>query len=167
MLDLRLFELQPGSVRRETATVHMEPMTLAGQRYEIQPEELPVELELQPGHGSMFIKLRFDATVQGPCMRCLDDAALRISATAEEYHDDSAAERGEEELASDYLHDMQLDLESWTRDTIAEAIPDKILCSPDCAGLCALCGERLAPGQEHACAEPEPDTRWEKLRELL
>jgi len=105
--------------------------------------------------------------VHGPCMRCLEDAQLEVRAAAEEYHDHGAAARGDEELASEYLHDMQLDLEAWARDTLAEALPEKILCSADCAGLCALCGERLQPGDDHACAEPEPDTRWEKLRELL
>jgi uncharacterized protein len=167
MLDLRSFELEPGSVRHETATVHLDPMLLGGQSYEVHPEQLPVQIELQPGHGSLFMKLRFTATVHGPCMRCLEDAQLEVRAAAEEYHDHGAAARGDEELASEYLHDMQLDLESWARDTLAEALPEKILCSADCAGLCALCGERLQPGDDHACAEPEPDTRWEKLRELL
>jgi|1186.fasta_scaffold29949_2 uncharacterized protein len=167
MLDLRSFELQPGSVRRETATVHLDPIILAGQAYDIRPQDLPVELELQPGHGSLFMKLRFEAAVRGPCMRCLEDAELHIRATAEEYQDEAAAARGEEELTSDYLDDMRLDIEAWARDTIADAIPEKILCSADCAGLCALCGQRLEPGEDHACAEPEADSRWEKLKELL
>jgi uncharacterized protein len=167
MIDLRSFELEPGSVRRQSATVHLEPMMLAGQRYEVRPEQLPVQLELQPGHGSLFMKLRFDATVHGPCMRCLEDADLEISVRAKEYHDHAAAARGDEELSSEYLTDMQLDIEAWARDTLADWLPEKILCGPECAGLCALCGERLEPGVHHACAEPAPDTRWEKLRELL
>jgi uncharacterized protein len=166
MVDLRLFELQPGSVRRETATVHLEPMVLGGQRYEVSPEELPVELELQPGYGSLFMKLRFTATMRGPCMRCLEDAKLELRVDAEEYHDHAAAAGGDEELSSEYLHDMQLDVESWARDSLAEALPEKILCTPDCAGMCGLCGERLEPGVEHT-HEAEPDNRWEKLRELL
>ena len=33
-----------------------------------------------------------------------------------------------------------LDLGAWARDALALALPDQVLCRPDCAGLCAVCG---------------------------
>ena len=36
-----------------------------------------------------------------------------------------------------------LDVSAWARDAIALALPEKILCRPDCAGLCGVCGKNL------------------------
>ena len=47
------------------------------------------------------------------------------------------------------------------------ALPGKILCRTDCAGLCPQCGVRLDPDSEHDCALAVPDPRWDALRKLL
>ena len=36
-----------------------------------------------------------------------------------------------------------LDVSQWAHDAVALALPDKILCRPDCAGLCPVCGRNL------------------------
>jgi uncharacterized protein len=59
----------------------------------------------------------------------------------------------------------KLDLSAWARDVVALALPDKILCREDCAGLCALCGRDLAT-DPHEHEEAESDPRWAKLAEL-
>jgi uncharacterized protein len=71
-----------------------------------------------------------------------------------------------EELESPYVQDGVLDLKAWARDALALTIPTQILCRPDCAGLCPVCGTDLnEAGPEHA-HEQEPDPRWAKLSEL-
>ena len=48
----------------------------------------------------------------------------------------------------------------------ALALPSKVLCSEDCAGLCPICAADLnEAGPEHHHESP-PDPRWAKLREL-
>ena len=42
---------------------------------------------------------------------------------------------------------------AWARDTVALALPDKILCRPDCAGLCPQCGKNLNDEPHDARAE--------------
>ena len=60
-------------------------------------------------------------------------------------------------------------LAGWARDSFALAIPAKILCKEDCAGLCPVCAADLndldPAGPEHR-HEAAPDPRWAKLREL-
>ena len=58
-----------------------------------------------------------------------------------------------------------LDLAGWARDALALALPAKITCRPDCAGLCPECGANLNddPGHAHDAA---PDPRWAKLSEI-
>ena len=73
---------------------------------------------------------------------------------------------GGDELESPYVVDGVLDLRAWARDALALALPNQILCRPDCAGLCAICGADLnEAGPEHG-HERAPDPRWAKLEEL-
>jgi len=59
-----------------------------------------------------------------------------------------------------------LDLEPALRDAVVLSLPLTPLCRPDCAGLCADCGERLdeLPADHQHDAT---DTRWAALQDLL
>jgi uncharacterized protein len=160
MVDLRALDLRPGEVRRVPLDLPQAPLRMGGQRYAVEPSAPRAELELQGVPGGVYLKLRFDADVSGPCFRCLDDAAVRVSVDASEYHEPGAGE----ELRSDYVEGDELDVEAWARDALMFALPQKILCRPECAGLCPRCGQRLEEGVEHQCGEEEADPRWEKLR---
>ena len=74
---------------------------------------------------------------------------------------------GDEELLSPYVSEGELDLGHWARDAVALAMPERILCRPDCAGLCPVCGVSLndADPAEHEHGGGA-DPRWAKLREL-
>jgi len=61
--------------------------------------------------------------------------------------------------------DDMLDLSAWARDAIALALPAKILCGPDCAGLCPVCGGNLNE-EPHTHDELAGDPRWAVLDEL-
>ena len=166
MVDLSSIRLTPGDVRHEHPRVHLEPLSIGGQSYAVSPDELVPNLELQATAGGLYLKLAFSAHVEGPCFRCLEPAALDLRVRASEYQSADPAEPNEE-LRCDYVEGDRLDLESWVRDALVLALPDKILDREDCAGLCGRCGQPLQPGVPHDCGEPEPDTRWDKLRDLL
>ena len=73
---------------------------------------------------------------------------------------------GGEELQSPYINDETLDLAAWARDAFALAVPLKVLCREDCAGLCPVCAADLndaGPEHHHQTAR---DPRWAKLGEL-
>jgi uncharacterized protein len=108
------------------------------------------------------LRLRTSSTLRGPCMRCLDDATLPIEVEAREVEQPG----GGDELSSPYVDGDELDVAAWTRDAIVLGLPQQVLCRPDCAGLCPVCGENLnEAGPDHA-HEREPDSRWAKLSEL-
>ena len=48
---------------------------------------------------------------------------------------------------------------------IALALPEKILCRPDCAGLCPVCGKDLNR-EPHEHEDEAGDPRWAALSEL-
>jgi uncharacterized protein len=108
------------------------------------------------------LRLRFDASIEGACMRCLKDAAPRVEVDAREVERPG----GGEELSSPYMDEETLDLAAWARDALVLALPAQVLCREDCAGLCPTCAADLnETGAGHA-HERTPDPRWAKLGEL-
>ena len=99
-------------------------------------------------------------------VRCLEPAGIDLNVRSSEYHSTDPSE-SDPELRCDYIEGDQLDVERWVRDALVFALPDKILDRPDCPGLCPRCGVRLDPDVAHDCGEPELDTRWAKLGDLL
>jgi uncharacterized protein len=162
-LDLRSLRVRPGEQFRDEQSIELEPFELGGQRYLPVPSAVPAELTLTRASTGTVFELRFHARLQGPCFRCLDDAVLDVDVDAREYQAESPGV--DEELQTAYVQDEKLDLTTWARDAIALELPDKILCRPDCAGLCPVCGKNLND-EPHDHGEPEPDSRWAALAEL-
>jgi len=161
--DLAGLRLSAGEGRRLELDVGIEPLVLGSERYEVQPARVPVELSVSRMTGAGYaLRLRFAAEVRGPCMRCLGQASPSVAVEAREVNRPG----GGEELASPYVSDETLDLAGWARDAFALAMPVKVLCRADCAGLCPICAADLnEAGPEHH-HEAAPDPRWAKLREL-
>jgi uncharacterized protein len=161
--DLAGLRLSPGEGRRLALATPIEPLLLGSEHYAVEPEQVPVELSVsRMAGGGYALRLRFSASVLGPCMRCLNPARPLVEVEAREVDRPG----GGDELASPYVHDETLDLAGWARDAFALAMPLKILCREDCAGLCPVCAADLneaGPDHHHASA---PDPRWAKLREL-
>ncbi len=162
-LDLRTLRLRSGGQWRDGRQIQLEPFELGGQRYLAVPQVVPAEVTVTRASTGTVFELRFDARLHGPCFRCLGDAVLDVPVDARDYQD--ASPGGDEELQSQYLADDKLDLSAWARDAIALELPDKILCRPECAGLCAVCGKNLND-EPHDHGEPEPDSRWSALADL-
>ena len=162
-LDLRQLRIRSGEQFRDTRPVRLEPFELGGQRYLPVPEEPDADVTVTRASSGLLFELALDARLHGPCFRCLEDAALTTRLRAREYHETSPGES--DELASTYVADDRLDLSAWARDTLALALPDKILCRDDCAGLCPECGKDLN-SEPHEHEDTTSDPRWAALGEL-
>jgi len=68
-------------------------------------------------------------------------------------------------MTTPYIEGNNLDVSAWARDLLALALPDKILCRPDCAGLCPVCGKNLND-EPHVHEDDETDPRWAALERL-
>ena len=171
--DLGGLRLTAGEGRRLDLHVAIDPFSLAGETYPVQPEVVPVRLDISRTTGDGYaLRLRFDASLAGPCMRCLEPAAPTFAIDVREVSQPNEARgRGKHEdesddLTSPYVQDGVLDLRGWARDALALSVPANLLCREDCAGLCPACGANLndvAPPHQH---EREPDPRWAALSEL-
>jgi DUF177 domain-containing protein len=180
--DLGGLRLTSGEGRRLDLSVEIEPFSLAGERYPVEPAHVPVRLDISRTTGNGYaLRLRFEASIVGPCMRCLEPASPTFAVDAREVwqpnearaHHGEAPRRGHEkeepasdDLVSPYVEEGVLDLHGWARDALALALPANLLCREDCAGLCPVCGADMneaGPGHQH---EREPDPRWAALSEI-
>ena len=161
--SLRSVRLRPGEEYRDAIEVELQPFELGGQRYLAAPDRLPAEFAVSRASTGTVFELRFDARLHGPCYRCLADAVLDVPISAREYQATNPGEA--EELRTPYLEADRLDLATWARDAVALALPDKILCRPDCAGLCPVCGRDLNV-EPHVHDDDAVDSRWAALEEL-
>jgi uncharacterized protein len=166
IFDLGRLGLSSGEARHLDLSVSIDPLEFGGQRYQAVPSEVPAQLDISRTTGSgWFLRLRFEARLSGPCMRCLEDAGQGDAIVVDSREVDQPG-ADDDELNSPYLTGDDLDVHAWARDALVLELPTQIVCSDDCKGLCAICGDNLnfaAPDHAH---ESAPDPRWAKLSEL-
>lgn len=112
-------------------------------------------------------------TLRLACGRCLEEFSFPVNASFDVLylpHSENAGE-GEvaiedEDLATAYYQDDQIDLGHLVREQFYLALPMKPLCQEACRGLCPHCGTNLNTGS-CACAAEWVDPRLETLKALL
>jgi uncharacterized protein len=160
--DLGRLRLSSGEGRRIELGVALGEFDFGHEHYATEPTLVAVQLDISRMTGSGYaLRLRFEAALAGPCMRCLEPGRPVIAVDAREIDQPG----GGDELSSPYVDGDELNVAQWARDAYALALPAQVLCREDCAGLCPECGANLneEPGHAHEAA---PDPRWAKLREL-
>ncbi len=164
LIDLTRLTLRSGEGKRLEMPVELEPFELGGQTYLAEPRAPRVRIEISRQAGGFAFHLTAAVHLEGPCMRCLEPAALDFEVEAREV--DQAA-TDDEELRSPYVVDDELDISRWTHDAVMLAMPTTFLCRPDCLGLCPVCGESLNDAAPSAHEHEKPvDPRWAALNDL-
>jgi DUF177 domain-containing protein len=161
--NVRTVKLRPGEQFRDVRSVDLEPLDLGGQRYVPIPESPEAVITLTQTSSGLVLELELEARMVGPCVRCLADAGVSLHVKSQEYQATSPGES--DELTTPYLVEHRLDLSAWAHDAVALALPDKILCRDDCAGLCPVCGRDLNR-EPHEHEDEAHDPRWAALADL-
>ncbi|MFN2587174.1 MAG: DUF177 domain-containing protein [Actinomycetota bacterium] len=96
------------------------------------------------------------------CSRCLTEFPSEVSVEVCELFAGPGHEVEEDSYA---VAGTEIDLEPMLRDAIVLALPLNPVCSPDCKGYCAGCGQNLNEAQ-CTCAPDDADPRWAGLEAL-
>src|SRR3954469_14630835 len=111
------------------------------------PEGAPVHahLRLESVMEGVLVSGAVEVPVIGQCARCLDPVEDTLELDLQELYayegSTTEATSGEDEVRR--IEGEQLDLAPLVRDTVVLPLPLSPTCTPDCAGLCVDCGERL------------------------
>jgi len=158
LFDLGRLLLASGEGRRLELDLRFDDLDLAGQRYSVSAP--PATLDVSRTTAGWSLRLRYEARLAGPCMRCLEPADHTIAVDVREVDQPG----GGDDLRSPYVDGDELDVRAWSRDALALDLAGQVVCREECAGLCAVCGQNLNEHpHEH---ERASDPRFAKLSEL-
>jgi len=161
VFDIR--SLGSASARSEERTAPAPPELGAGLVRVPEGSDLELDVLLEEVSDGVLVTARVRAELAGECARCLDGFTSRIEVGFQELF---AAEPGASDDDGYLLDGDFLDLESALRDALVLDLPLSPLCAVDCAGLCVVCGVRLAdaePGHRHV----GDGGVWAVLRDLF
>ena len=163
LLDLDDLSLRTGERYERVCSLDVDPLVLGGAAYEVL---LPagVAVVVDRVAGGFMVTVSAEARVYGPCARCLAEAVLEVRAEEQEFAP-TARDGWEGSELSAFIEDLVVDVSGLTREAIVLALPEQLVCSPECRGLCPQCGQDLNRG-ECSCEPVQTDGRWGKLREL-
>ncbi|MGB9792836.1 MAG: YceD family protein, partial [Thermacetogeniaceae bacterium] len=118
------------------------------------------------GEG-IYVKGQVKTTADCTCSLCLASFPLDIAFPFEEtyYRDGEASSQRKEEAVRTYEGD-EIDLGDVIEEGLILALPMKPLCSPDCKGLCPVCGCDLNQ-QQCSCDTQTIDPRLAVLKDFF
>lgn len=130
-------------------------------------EPLRVELELQQAGPDVVVRGWLGGRAVLSCRRCLVPVEHEIDQEVTWLFRSgiSEAEAEAEEVYALPAKGRELDLVPAVWEEVALAVPEYVLCDPECRGLCAHCGGSRNQ-VECRCEEPAVDDRWAALRRL-
>jgi len=182
-IDVSRLPRSPGSVL-EVAREIPAPADLSVAMARVAPESpIDIDITLESVVEGIWMSGTADVDVTAECSRCLDpiewaetveleqlfvypatDASGAIVRGAAD--DDATGATGDAEEPEPEVHDDTIDIEGPLRDAVVLSLPLAPLCSPDCAGICPQCGERLE-SLDTPHDHPDTDPRWAALEALL
>ncbi|MDQ3952905.1 MAG: DUF177 domain-containing protein [Actinomycetota bacterium] len=126
----------------------------------------PVEADLRAESvvEGILVTGRARAGVTFECSRCLREFPSEIAVELCELFAGPGHEAAPEEDSYE-VKGTDVDLEPMLRDALVLALPLNPVCSLDCKGYCAGCGQNLNEG-DCTCAPDDVDPRWSALDDL-
>jgi uncharacterized protein len=144
-LNLDDLSLRAGQRHVCTYAADIAPVLLGGIKYDVCAPG-GVEVSAERVAGGFLVHVRLTAMISGPCMRCLKTTPQEVTAEEEEFVPTAVGGWAESEL-SPFVEGMIVDVSALSREALVLAMPDQVLCSMDCKGLCPQCGADLNEGQ--------------------
>ena len=162
MLQVDLRSLTQGPVDTDGQLAADDP-DLAGLDFTLTAPVLVHGRLSDAGEGKYYWRGRLETTVDAECRRCLQPVSIPIKASVDALftEDESADDPSVYPLPRQATG---VDLGPAVREELIFAVPEFVLCKPDCRGLCPRCGADLNAGP--CQCRPESDPRWAALEAL-
>lgn len=151
---------KPGQMREFELDFTLEEKMGEGSASVAAGAKLELDLRLESVHEGILATGDIFTSALTECSRCLDPMKLEVEVDFQELFAYSGS--SEDDLL---VQDDSIDLDPVIRDAVVLSLPFQPVCSPDCTGLCAECGAKLAENPGHA-HEAAIDSRWSELQKF-
>ena len=162
----------PGESWQTSGHVAVASYEVGEKRYEL-PEGIDYDAVFTNAGDGILLTGMVRATATGQCDRCLDPASFEIAGELQEYYlFEAPEEEGEDDDFELLNSERTIDLAGPIADAVVMETPFVVLCRPDCAGLCPVCGANLNHEQCDCAARAEeervldPSNPFAALRDL-
>ena len=162
-VDVRELLQKPGAHRHVVVRAPLED--LATPVAWVPPDRpVTVDVEIESVVEGLLVTGKVSATLVVRCVRCLREFDQDLEVEVRELF--TLRPREDEDEGYAVLPDDRLPLDTMARDALVLGFPAFPLHSPDCAGLCPVCGaDRNTTDCGHAGTE-DLDPRWARLAGL-
>jgi uncharacterized protein len=120
----------------------------------------------------VFVIGHIETLAQVECDRCLKPIELPVNVdfdlqyiTGGAYESSGAAELTEDKMSVSVFDGEAIDVDEIVKEQVLLAVPTRMLCRPDCKGICPDCGIDKNTG-DCDCGANEVDPRWAALKNL-
>ena len=118
--------------------------TVSGERLDVVrhvtfASPVSVKGSIENHAGAVILQMQIDASLRVTCDRCLKETVQDFS-YREEHTVVRRLESGEEEEGYVIAKAESIDAEEIALTDLLLELPSKMLCKPDCKGLCPVCG---------------------------
>ena len=156
-----------GKDRRESLVYEKDSFSYMGNNYKIR-EKSPINMTFSNiGTGKVLLKGDMKLVLDIPCDRCLAmvEVPLEVSFEQELISPDRDSQDKEQD-EQEFMLGYELDAEAFMNSEILINMPVKVLCKPDCKGICKQCGHNLNEG-ECGCDTFVPDPRMAAIKDIF
>lgn len=156
-----------GKDRQESLVFEADSISYLGSSYNIL-EKSPVGMSFSnTGNGRLMMRGSMDLTLEIPCDRCLVQVKVPLHMEFEqELYSPDAAGNIEDQDQQNFVEGYELDVEAFMKSEILINMPVKVLCCPDCKGICRQCGQNLNEGSCE-CDTFVPDPRMAAIKDIF
>lgn len=161
-----VFSSEEKIVKKEIS-LDMDTFTYNGDEYSIISKEpvsmtfsnLAVGKALVEGSGKLSFEMK--------CDRCLKSVPyeMDLQFSYEVFSPDNLSEDSEDD-EQNFMEGYELNVVNLVNNEILMSWPMKVLCKPQCKGICTVCGKDLNTG-ECGCDTFVPDPRWAALKDIF
>lgn len=157
-----------GRVKEYTVSYEKDEIAVGGRMYRIlQKEPFSIRLE-NKGEQKVGITACPKLTLEMFCDRCLEPVPVEIDMDMEREVDLSETEEERIRQMDEQIDIIgkQLDVDRMIETEIYLHLPAKVLCSPDCRGICDRCGANLNR-ETCNCQEEPKDPRMAAILDIF
>jgi uncharacterized protein len=131
-------------------------------------KDVRIEVALEKTSRQLFLRANVKTGGMFTCDRCLEDFESEVTSEYSLMYvtDDRGVAGGSDEVQVISPEANHIDLGEDVRQFTVLALPQKMLCREDCAGLCPRCGTNLNRAT-CTCQKEELDPRWSGLQKFL